>query len=254
MRFPLGGRMLRSYGDAMIITAMSYSERDGAQVRRLFPSPELRWPATDPFLLFDEFSVASHAGFPDHPHRGFEIITYILEGGFEHRDSLGNYVQALAGHAMHFVTGSGVIHSEMPIGSAHGIQLWINLPRALKAIPPSLELVAPEQMPVASFEGGRACRLASPSGPIVLHTEVIYDDVLFERAGEWRLVLLEDWVGIAYILEGTLVINGAPAEPGQCSVIEHGQMELTAPAQARAIVLQGKRQHESVRFAGPFVD
>lgn len=238
----------------MIITAMSHSEGAGAQIRRLFPSPDLRWPATDPFLLFDEFFVAAHAGFPDHPHRGFEIITYILEGSCEHRDSLGNHVQALAGHAMYFVTGSGVIHSEMPIGSAHGIQLWTNLPRALKAIRPSLELVAPEQMPVSAFEGGTARRLASPSGPIVLHTEVIYDDVLFERAGKWGLVLLEDWVGIVYMLEGTLEINGASAEPGQCSVIEHGEMALTATAWARAIVLQGKRQHESVRFAGPFVD
>jgi redox-sensitive bicupin YhaK (pirin superfamily) len=251
---PAASRMVHHGAHAMIITAPIRSEGAGAQVRRPFPSPELRWPATDPFLLFDEFFVAMHAGFPDHPHRGFEIITYILDGGFEHRDSLGNDVHALAGHAMHFVTGSGVIHSEMPIGSAHGIQLWINLPRALKSVAPSLELVTPQQIPVLTFDGGTACRLASPSGPIVLKAGVIYDDVRFERKGTWSVNLPDDWVGIAYVLEGTLEINGASAEAGQLALIEHGQMELAASAQARAIVLQGKRQHESVRFVGPFVD
>jgi redox-sensitive bicupin YhaK (pirin superfamily) len=246
--------MFQSGAHAMIITAPILSEGAGAQVRRPFPSPELRWPATDPFLLFDEFFVAMHAGFPDHPHRGFEIITYILDGGFEHRDSLGNHVRALAGQAMHFVTGSGVIHSEMPIGSAHGIQLWINLPRALKTVAPSLELVALQQMPVRTFEGGTVCRLASPSGPIVPSTDVIYDSVRFDRAGMWSVALPEDWVGIAYVLEGTLGINGASADAGHLALIEHGQMELAASAQASAIVLQGKRQHESVRFIGPFVD
>lgn len=238
------------------ITAPTLHEGAGAQVRRPFPSSELRWPVTDPFLFLDEFFVASHAGFPDHPHRGFEIITYMLEGGFEHRDSLGNEVAALAGHAMHFVTGSGVIHSEMPLGSAHGLQLWINLPRALKTIPPSLQLVTPDQIPTTIIDGGSIRHLAFPNGPIQLHTEITYDDVLFDDAATHTWTVPDDGVALVYILTSSdgLDVNGLAAQEGQLCLVTDGLLTLTSSSSARAVVLRGKRQHESVRFNGPFVD
>ncbi|MCX7930847.1 MAG: pirin family protein [Chlorobi bacterium] len=236
------------------ISAPIRDEGAGARVRRLFPSTELRWPATDPFLLFDEFFVAAHAGFPDHPHRGFEIITYMLEGGFQHRDSLGNAVSAPAGHAMHFVTGSGIIHSEMPIGSAHGIQLWINLRRTQKAIAPSLRLISPDEMPQHTIEGGYVRRIASPSGPIVLHTAATYDDVVFNSVGSVSWDVSRESVALVYVIEGEIKCTDTTIHAGQMCVFDGEPAEIQSSSSARAIVLTGQRQHESIRFVGPFVD
>lgn len=239
----------------MCIQAPMRTEGAGARVLRPFPSPDLRWPTTDPFLFLDEFFVSSHAGFPDHPHRGFEIITYLLEGGFEHSDSLGNHVQAPAGYAMHFVTGSGVIHSEMPLGNAHGLQLWINLPRTLKATPPSLHIISPEQIPTTTIEGGIIRHIASPNGPITLHTTVTYDDVTFDHAGAHTWACPDDGVVLVYVLSGKLNVNGSSTPHGYLCVIDRDTATLsTSVGAARAIVLCGKRQHESVVFNGPFVD
>jgi hypothetical protein len=238
-----------------LVSAPLREEGAGARVRRLFPSPALHWPATDPFLLLDEFFVEAHAGFPDHPHRGFEIVTYMLDGGFEHRDSLGNAVEAPAGHAMHFVTGSGVIHSEMPLGTAHGLQLWINLRRQHKAIAPSLHLVAPDAIPVRTFDGGMIRRIASPDGPIALHTPVIYDDVHFTGEGTATWKIPSDSTALVYVVEGEPIVGGMTARSGQLCLYDGGDtVELGSAAPARAIVLIGERHHESVRFFGPFVD
>ncbi|MCS6999749.1 MAG: pirin family protein [Bacteroidota bacterium] len=235
-------------------TAPLRNEGDGAQVRRPFPSPYFHWPLSDPFLFLDEFFVDPNAGFPDHPHRGFEIITYLLDGGFHHRDSLGNDIQAKEGTAMHFVTGSGVVHSEMPLGYAHGLQLWINLPRALKKIPPSLHVFSPEQLPVIPIAGGTIRRIASPDGPIQLHTEVHYDDVTFADSGTHQWTIPHDSVGMAYVLAGEFTINGQLTRAGELCAVEEGSLVLQTSQPGRAVVLCGKRQHESVKFIGPFVD
>jgi redox-sensitive bicupin YhaK (pirin superfamily) len=237
------------------IQAPVLSEGAGARVHRPFPSSSLRWPLTDPFLLLDEFVVEAHAGFPDHPHRGFEIITYLLEGGFEHRDSLGNIAHAPAGSAMHFVTGSGVIHSEMPLGNARGIQLWINLPRSLKAIPPSLRVITPDQIPITGITGGTIHHIASPAGPIQLHTNVTYDIVVFDDAGgshSWEVP--DDGIALTYVITGCLDVNGTPVQHGELCLVEQGLVSLTSSGSAHAVVLRGTRHHEAVRFNGPFVD
>lgn len=236
------------------ISAPFQEEGTGARVRRLFPSPQLRWPTTDPFLLLDEFFLNAHAGFPDHPHRGFEIITYLLEGGVEHRDSLGNRIQAPQGYAMHFVTGSGVIHSEFPIGNAHGLQLWINLPRALKQFPPSLRLIKPDEMPILPIEGGMLRTIASTTGPIHTHTELTYHDITFIQAGSHTWNIPSDSVAFAYILDGEPAINNTITTAGQLCLVADQVMTLRTDTAARAVVLHGKRQHEVVRFFGPFVD
>lgn len=236
------------------MSASLQDEGAGARVRRLFPSPQLRWPTTDPFLLLDEFFVNAHAGFPDHPHRGFEIITYLLEGGFEHRDSLGNQIQAPQGYAMHFVTGSGVIHSEFPIGNAHGVQLWINLPRAQKRISPSLRVITPAEMPAVPIDGGTLRTIASPTGPIHPHTELTYHDAIFTQAGSHTWHVAADSVAFTFVLEGELIINGTITHAGQLCLVTDQPLTLRTDAAARAVVLHGKRQHETVSFLGPFVD
>ena len=111
--------------------AATVPEGDGVLVKRLMPVHGLL--NLDPFVLWDHFDIAA-GGFPDHPHRGFEAITYLFEGGMKHADNLGNRGTVHAGGAQRFTAGSGIVHSEFPDGHAAGIQLWINLPRRLKGI------------------------------------------------------------------------------------------------------------------------
>jgi len=100
-------------------------EGDGVEVKRLMPVANLR--NFDPFVLWDHFDIEG-GGFPNHPHRGFEAITYMFDGGMKHKDNLGNQGTVFAGGAQRFTAGKGIVHSEMPDGKAAGIQLWINLP------------------------------------------------------------------------------------------------------------------------------
>src|SRR5690606_33471961 len=111
----------------------------------------------DPFVLFDEFEIQPGTGFPDHPHRGFEVITYVLEGAMHHRDNKGNDSVVSAGGVQHFSAGSGIVHSEMPEGNTttRGIQLWVNLPRSDKAMAPMYEPIGPHQIPETKFNGYR---------------------------------------------------------------------------------------------------
>src|SRR5512141_2464109 len=131
---------------AQIIHATPQLEGEGMIVTRPFPTARL--DHLDPFLLLDRLGPASHApgeakGAPDHPHRGFETVTYILEGAMEHRDSQGNHGIIGSGDVQWMTAGSGLVHSEMP-GSAlrdkggrlQGFQLWVNLPRSAKMTPP----------------------------------------------------------------------------------------------------------------------
>ncbi|RMH38120.1 MAG: pirin family protein, partial [Gammaproteobacteria bacterium] len=108
-------------------------EGDGVTVQRLMPVPGLRH--FDPFVLWDHFDIAG-GGFPPHPHRGFEAITWLFSGAMHHKDNLGNAGTIHAGGAQRFTAGRGITHSEMPESAAAGIQLWINLPQRLKSIEP----------------------------------------------------------------------------------------------------------------------
>ena len=114
-------------------------EGRGATVRRIFPGPDIRH--LDPFVLLDDFGVRRPAGFPMHPHRGFEAFTYMIEGAFFHKDNLGNESEIFAGGTQRFTSGKGAWHSEMPStdGRNRGLQLWVNLPRRLKPMPPDYE-------------------------------------------------------------------------------------------------------------------
>lgn len=117
------------------------AEGDGVDVKRLFPVPGRM--NFDPFVLWDHFDILPGKGFPDHPHRGFEAITYMFSGGMNHQDNLGNASFVESGGAQRFTAGSGIVHSEMPAetGRSNGIQLWINLPKRLKTLPASYQQV-----------------------------------------------------------------------------------------------------------------
>ena len=134
------------------VVALTVPEGDGVMVKRLMPRQGLM--NFDPFVLMDHFDIEG-GGFPDHPHRGFEAITYMLDGGMQHVDNLGNKSVVYAGGLQRFTAGKGLVHSEMPQGRAQGIQLWINLPKRLKQMQPSYQQVDAEDIPSDSNDGVR---------------------------------------------------------------------------------------------------
>jgi redox-sensitive bicupin YhaK (pirin superfamily) len=136
-----------------LIPAVETMEGDKVIVKRLFPVAGLR--NHDPFVLWDHFEVAAGSGFPPHPHRGFEAITYLFSGNMSHEDNLGNSSIIGPGGAQRFSAGKGIIHSEMSGGEepARGIQLWINLPKRLKHIDPDYQETAAAEI---TFERKRS--------------------------------------------------------------------------------------------------
>ncbi len=129
------------------VLAVGTMEGRGARVQRVFPTQLTGYQ--DPFVLLDDFAVAEPAGFPDHPHRGFEAFTYMIEGGFHHKDNLGNDSVVETGGTQRFTAGKGARHSEMPGsgGVNRGLQLWINLPRSLKKMEPEYEPIHGDDIP-----------------------------------------------------------------------------------------------------------
>ena len=142
-----------------IIHGIDTSDGAGVNLKRIIGNPELNM--LDPFLLLDEFGSENPkdyiSGFPSHPHRGFETITYMLNGKFRHKDSFGNEGILSDGSVQWMTAGKGVIHSEMPKqtkGLVRGFQLWMNLPKKLKMIDPAYNDISAEQIPRINFDGG----------------------------------------------------------------------------------------------------
>ena len=147
--------------------AVEMSEGDGVDVNRLFPVRSDRMNF-DPFVLWDNFNIGAGHGFPTHPHRGFEAITYMFTGSIEHKDNLGNHSTVTAGGAQRFTAGRGIEHSEMPAsdGMSNGIQLWINLAKNLKSIEPDYQQVDKENIPVKKIDGGQISIIVGDDSPV----------------------------------------------------------------------------------------
>lgn len=143
--------------NTFIQSAVEMSEGDGVNVNRLFPVTRERMNF-DPFVLWDNFNIGPDRGFPTHPHRGFEAITYMFSGSIEHKDNLGNHSTVTAGGAQRFTAGRGIEHSEMPDSDimSNGIQLWINLAKDLKQIDPDYQ-----QVDKKKYSSKRNCRRKS---------------------------------------------------------------------------------------------
>ena len=138
-----------------LVQAVETMEGAGARVKRLMPVAGLR--NHDPIVLWDHFQLEAGMGFPEHPHRGFEGITYLFEGEMHHQDNLGNSEKILAGGVQRFTAGGGIVHSEMPsqTGATDGIQLWINLAKKDKQLAPGYQQLQAAELPVHSEKGVR---------------------------------------------------------------------------------------------------
>lgn len=230
--------------------------RDGrsATLSRVFPSPQL--PNLDPFVLLDDFDVHVPAGFPEHPHRGFEAFTYMIDGAFVHTDSMGNESSIAAGGIQRFNSGAGARHSEMPgtAGSNRGLQLWVNLPRVKKQMTPEYQGVQGEAMPVDEREGQRIHTIVGTISPAALHTEVEYLDVTLLADGSFDRVIPAGYSTLLYVLDGQVTVGAREVPRGHALVLGEGELRARGKAGVRLAWLRGKPHHEPINHRGPFVD
>lgn len=256
-----------------LITAHRQREGGGFVVRRPFPTQELDY--VDPFLLLDEMGPVTYApgeavGAPDHPHRGFETVTYMLDGEFEHEDSAGHRGSIRAGDVQWMTAGDGVIHAEMPAawikekgGRVHGFQIWVNLPAKFKRIAPRYQDVRAEAMPTWHAANDRASvkvvagNVLGIGGAAQTHWPITYLDVALEAETEVTFDIAAEQNVMVYTFAGGLRVGD------QQQIVNDGQLALLAPGDSvrltgnldgsRALVLGGRPIHEAVARHGPFV-
>ncbi len=251
-----------------VLVADSYVVMEGAgiPIRRVLPSRAVPVGLVDPFLLLDHFRMEAFGGegeaFPPHPHRGFEIVTYMIQGSGSHSDSEGNRGTVPAGGLQRITAGRGIWHGEGsgqgPGGPAEGLQLWINLARAQKGIPPGYQAVQPDAIPERALGDARVRVLVGDGSPTQLQTPVLYYDVQLPPNGEATFDVPAGYQGFAYLLRGAgrFGSNRVVASAGQLVVLGAGR---AFPVQAddegaRFVLAVGRPHREPVYFNGPFVD
>jgi len=232
--------------------AIQVPEGDGVAVKRLMPVHGMR--NFDPFVLWDHFDIAA-GGFPDHPHRGFEAITYMFSGGMQHADNLDNRGTVHGGGAQRFTAGRGIVHSEMPDGHAAGIQLWINLPRSLKGIDPDYQQVEKDEVPETSIEGGTLRTIVGENGPVQLKTDVQYLDISLHKGAVFERAIASELRGLVYLVDGSVRINGAETNAGSAAFVDGAaSLTLDAVENSRFMWCFGRPHGEPILQHGPFVD
>jgi redox-sensitive bicupin YhaK (pirin superfamily) len=262
-----------------IVDAPSFLEGEGFKVRRATAGLDLAW--ADPFLLLDHMGAVEYApgeakGAPDHPHRGFETVTYMLDGRLRHLDSHGGGGVITDGATQWMTAGSGVVHSEMPTqdlldggGLFHGFQLWVNLPRTLKMTDPRYQDIRAGQVALlSSADGGALVRLiagdlAGFRGPGITHTPITLLHATVAPGAQVRLPWRRDFNALAYVLagSGTVGAERRPVHTGQLTVFGPGDVITFAADQRQdgpgqdfdVLLLGGQPIREPVAAYGPFV-
>jgi redox-sensitive bicupin YhaK (pirin superfamily) len=247
------------------VRASAISEGAGVTVHRTIGTPALRH--LDPFLMLDHFGSDNPseyiAGFPDHPHRGFVTLTYMLDGHMLHQDSMGNRGDLRPGGAQWMKAASGVIHSEMPQqsdGLMRGFQLWINLPASEKMSDPGYQEFPPDAIPEVRTDGARVRVLSGEyggrTGPISDPlTHVQYLDVHLEAQRTFTHALDPAMSAFVNVFEGDATMGDAPLPKHTLAILGAGDtVEITAGAAgARFILVAGHPLGEPIVQYGPFV-
>ncbi|HVC11678.1 MAG TPA: pirin family protein [Burkholderiales bacterium] len=253
-----------------VIKSVPASDGAGVKLRRsLGAQPGLR---VDPFLMLDEFSSENPddyvAGFPAHPHRGFETVTYLIDGHMLHEDHLGHRGDLRSGGVQWMSAGRGIVHSEMPQqerGRMRGFQLWINLPAREKMKPPAYRDLQPEEIPAVQLPGGGRVKVVAGAlvaegretrGPIGgLATDPLYLDVELPPGGSFAQPVDAGYSAFVYPYEGSLEIAGAPLPAHSAGVLAGGErIEADAGGDgARFLLLAGRPLREPIAQYGPFV-
>jgi redox-sensitive bicupin YhaK (pirin superfamily) len=262
---------------SQIINAKTTTEGDGFTVHRPFPNNIVR--DFDPFLLLDEMgpidlSAGEAKGASDHPHRGFETVTYVLDGAFEHKDSQGNSGKLFSGDVQWMTAGSGVIHSEMPEkefaqkgGRLHGFQLWVNLPKKDKMIKPRYQDVPSKNIPIAKSKDGKvqvkviAGESMGKNAVIDTKTPIMYLHFTIQPGGIVTQIVPQNYNTFAYVANGEALFGTEQknAKKEQAVFFEKDGDEVViaipndASSQADVILLAGIPLDEPVKRYGPFV-
>jgi len=256
-----------------IVRGLPTSDGAGVKLRRVIGQPQL--PDLDPFLMLDEFGTDQPAdylaGFPDHPHRGFETVTYMLDGRMRHRDNHGNEGVLVPGSVQWMTAGRGLVHSEMPEqqeGRMRGFQLWLNLPAREKMTAPKYQEFGPERIPSTAAAAGVTVKVIAGEvggtrGPISQPaTDPTYLDVTLTAGASFEQQLPPDYAAFVYVFEGALRVGNdrrvlathelavlGPGELIRLSGVETG----AGGGHARAILVAGRPLREPVAKYGPFV-
>jgi redox-sensitive bicupin YhaK (pirin superfamily) len=238
------------------------SEGAGVRINRLIGTPALR--TLDPFLMLDYFDSDRPddylAGFPDHPHRGFETVTYMLAGRLRHRDNTGREGVIQSGGVQWMTAGRGIVHSEMPEqenGLMRGFQLWVNLPARLKMSAPGYQEFGPERFPVEARAGGVSVKIvAGPGSPLAASaTEARFYDVTLPAGARFVEPLPAGHSAALVVYEGAVSVGDVHAEALSVAALGEGErVAATAgPDGARLLLLAGRPLNEPVAWGGPFV-
>ncbi len=253
-------------GVERVVAGTPTSDGAGVRLTRIIGTAQL--PDLDPFLLLDEFRSDDAgdyiAGFPDHPHRGFETVTYMLAGRMRHADNHGNSGLLRAGGAQWMTAGRGIVHSEMPEqqdGLMWGFQLWVNLPAAHKMTAPRYQDIAPEAIPEVSLpDGGRvrvvAGVMGDVRGPVTgIATDPVYLDVILPAGQVFAHALPVGHTAFIYVYDGAVSVDGIPLRRGDLGVLGDGaRVEIENPGGiARLLLIAGRPLREPVARWGPFV-
>ena len=262
---------------AGIVNSIDTFEGAGFRVQRPFPTP--RFSEFDPFLLLDEMGPMDLApgeakGAPDHPHRGFETVTYMLSGEMEHKDSRGHAGQLRPGDVQWMTAGAGVIHSEMPSraferagGRMHGFQLWVNLPKRDKMMNPRYQEIPSSQIPKATSVDGLvtvnviAGEALGQKAVIETRTPIMYLHYQIKPGGSVTQHVPRDYNGFVYVIdgEGKFGAEGERAVDGQMVLLAQDgeEVRLENPSDAKTtlnvLLIAGSPLNEPVARYGPFV-
>lgn len=264
-----------------VVTAPSLLEGAGFPVRRPWPSTDIGFRQADPFLLLDHMGAVEYApgeakGAPWHPHRGFETVTYIMDGAFEHHDSQGGGGYISNGDTQWMTAGAGILHDEMPPealvrtgGLFHGIQLWVNLPQRLKWTPPRYQSLESSRVTLATSESADALiriiagDLAGFRGPGATWTPVTVIHVTLEPHARLRLPWPEQFNALGYVLEGSGTVGAAGVMVREGQGVEFGlggALTISSSPQPEGpnhrleiLLMGGEPIREPIASYGPFV-
>jgi redox-sensitive bicupin YhaK (pirin superfamily) len=251
-----------------IIQGQSVMDGAGVKINRVLTNTLQR--RLDPFLMLDNFGSDSAndyiAGFPSHPHRGFETVTYMLEGRMRHRDSAGNEGLLSNGGVQWMTAGRGVIHSEMPEqehGRMEGFQLWLNLPAKDKLCKPWYRDFTQDQVPSFTTEQGASVRVIAGASHGVQGavqrpvTEPVYVDVALPQGASFSQQLPAGHNAFIFVYRGAVQVDGKPVASGRMAIFDNPAgsdgVTLDAVDDARFILLAGRPLNEPIAQYGPFV-
>lgn len=258
----------KTRGIERIINGQFVMEGAGVKINRVLTGPLQR--RLDPFLMLDAFASDKPgdyiAGFPEHPHRGFETITYMLKGSMRHRDSAGHEGLITDGGVQWMTAGRGVIHSEMPEqneGLMEGFQLWLNLPASDKMIEPWYRDIPLEEVPRFTLDDGVtvqviAGRTHGVDGAVQrAHTEPLYLDLEIPAGVTFEQPIPAGHNAFVYVFRGEAVVDGKGVGSGRMAILDNAAgadgVRIKAVENTRVLVLAGRPLNEPIAQYGPFV-